>query len=129
MMKSPPGTQIMNPQSTASGTRPAPASCWSGRRSAPKLSPAANRGPAAFVSGTGTSLGFREGFWHEVERRSRRDQLFLLGAVLEVPDDALRVLHHPPAYVALVDRLAFLRVFLQVRDAREAKRQLRVVEM
>src|SRR5271167_4979577 len=83
----------------------------------------------ALVVRADINLGSRKSLRHEVERCSGRDQLFLLGALLEVPDDALRVLHHPPAYVALVDRLAFLRVFLQVRDAREAKRQLRVVEM
>src|SRR6266702_5464733 len=42
---------------------------------------------------------------HEIECRARRNQFLLLGAVLEVPDDALGVLHHPPANVALVDGL------------------------
>jgi hypothetical protein len=39
------------------------------------------------------------------------------------------VLHHPPAHVLLVDGLALFRVVLEVRDAREAQRQLRVMEV
>src|SRR4051812_15790141 len=66
---------------------------------------------------------------HEVERRSGGDQLLLLGAVFEVADDAMRMLHHPPADVALVDRFPFLRIFLQVGNAGEAERQFRIVEM
>src|ERR1700752_3135922 len=65
----------------------------------------------------------------EVERRPRRDQLFLLHAVLEVADDAVRMLHHPPAHIALVDGLTLLRVLLQMGDAGETERQLRIVEM
>ena len=60
---------------------------------------------------------------HEVEFGPRRDQFLLFHAVLEGADDAVRMLHHPPAHVALIDRLTLLRIFLQVRDAREAQRQ------
>ena len=93
------------------------------------VSPATGGTAIAFVFAADIKSGFRELLRHEIERRSRRDQLFLLGGVLEIPDDALGVLHHPPAYISLIDRLALLRVFLQVRDAGEAERQFRVVEM
>src|SRR5215218_4123831 len=66
---------------------------------------------------------------HEIELRARRNQLLLLGAVLELPDDALGVLHHPPAHIALVDGVTLLRVFLQMRDAGKAERQFRIVEV
>src|ERR1700676_3663379 len=109
MTKSPPGIQIMDPRLATSGAR----LCAS----------------RACDVCADMNLGCCEGLRYEIERRSRRDQLFLLGRALEIPDDALRVLHHPPADVALVDGLALLRVFLQMRDAGEAERQFRIVEM
>src|ERR1700730_8146428 len=66
---------------------------------------------------------------HEIERRSGRDELFSLFAFLELPDDAVRVLHHPPAHIALVHGFAFFRVLLEVRNAGKAERQFRVVEV
>src|SRR5579859_4377115 len=66
---------------------------------------------------------------HEVERRAGRNQLFLLHAVLELAHDAVGVLHDPPAHVTLVDRLALLRILLQVGDARKAERQLGIMEV
>src|SRR6266852_6330087 len=75
------------------------------------------------------SLGGRSGSWDEIDRRSGRDELFFLGAVLELPNDPLRVLHHPPAHVPLVDGLSFFRVLHEVRNAGKAQRQLRVVKV
>src|SRR6516165_9694696 len=66
---------------------------------------------------------------YEIERRSRRDELFLLFAFLELPNDSVRVLHHPPAHVALVHGLAFFRVLHEMGDAGKAERQFRVVEV
>src|SRR5262249_2676958 len=77
----------------------------------------------------GTTSSSRVGLRHIVERRSRRDELFLLGALLELPDNSLRVLHHPPAHIALADGLSFLRVLHQVRDPGKAERQFRVVKV
>ena len=51
------------------------------------------------------------------------------GAAGGLLHDALGVLHYPPAHITLVDRLSFLRVFLQMGNAREPKRQFRIVEM
>jgi hypothetical protein len=39
------------------------------------------------------------------------------------------VLHHPPAYVTLIDRFSFLRVLHEVRDACKAQRQFRVMKV
>src|SRR4051812_10256639 len=78
---------------------------------------------AFIASALGVLLG------NEVERGAGRNQFLLPGALLEVPDDALRMLHHPPAHVALVDRVPLLRVFLQMRDAGKAERQFRIMEM
>src|SRR5581483_2479445 len=84
---------------------------------------------AAFSTAPASLSSVRVLFGHEVERRSRRDQLLLLHAVLEVANDAVGVLHDPPAHVALVDRLALLRVLLEVGDAGKSKRQFRIVEV
>src|SRR5271166_5767611 len=48
-------------------------------------------------------LASRVGARHEVERRSRRDELLSFLALLKLPDNTMRVLHHPPAHVPLVD--------------------------
>src|SRR5206468_4661919 len=68
-------------------------------------------------------------FGDEIERGAGRNQLLFLGALLKIPDDALGMLHHPPANVALVDGITLLRVFLQMRDAGKSQRQFRIVEM
>src|SRR5687768_2610829 len=123
MMKSPPGIQTMDSRLTT-GARHGWASPRKGAESSPRVSPAAGRARVTSVFRSDIAVsGFRELLRHEVERCSRRDQLFLLLAVLEIPDDALGVLHHPPAHVTLVDRLALLRIFLQMRDAGEAEVQ------
>src|SRR4051794_26090974 len=67
--------------------------------------------------------------WHEIECCPRRNQFLLLGAILELADDALGVLHHPPADVSLVDGFTLLRVLLQMRDTGKAERQFRIVEV
>src|SRR5260370_16888174 len=66
---------------------------------------------------------------HELERRSGRDKLFSLFAFLELSNDSMRMLHHPPAHVALVHGFAFFRVLLEVRNAGKTERQFRVVEV
>src|SRR6516165_1108201 len=66
---------------------------------------------------------------HEIERRSGRDKLFSLFAFLELSNDSMRMLHHPPAHVSLVDGFAFFRVLLEVRNAGKTERQFRVVEV
>src|SRR5262245_4476008 len=71
----------------------------------------------------------RIGFGHEVERRSARNEFFSLLAFFKRAHDAVRMLHHPPAHVTLVDGLAFLRVLHEVRDAGKAEPQLRIVEV
>src|SRR6266851_8971502 len=75
------------------------------------------------------SLGGCSGSWDEIDRRSGRDELFFLGAVLELPNDSLRVLHHPPAHVPLANGFSFFRVLHEVRNAGKAQRQLRVVKV
>src|SRR5258708_14779848 len=64
---------------------------------------------------------------YEIERRSGRDKLFSLFAFLELSNDSMRMLHHPPAHVSLVDGFAFFRVLLEVRNAGKTQRQFRVV--
>src|SRR6266568_3569242 len=76
-----------------------------------------------------SSSGLLALLWHEIECRARRNQFLLLGALLEVADDTLGVLHHPPANIPLVDRLTLLRVFLQMRDTGKAERQFRIMKM
>src|SRR6266481_8221400 len=66
---------------------------------------------------------------HEIERRSGRDKLFSLFAFLELSNDSMRMLHHPPAHVSLVDGFAFFRVLLEVRNAGKTQRQFRVVKV
>src|SRR5262249_20466391 len=78
---------------------------------------------------TPPSLGSRVGFRHEIQRRSARDELFSFFAFLELPDNAVRMLHHPPAHVALVDRLSFFRILHKVRNAGEAQWEFRIVEV
>src|SRR5262245_60043999 len=69
------------------------------------------------------------GSWHEVEWRSARNEFFSLLAFFERAHDAVRMLHHPPAHITLVDGLAFFRVLHEVRDAGKAEPQLRIVEV
>src|SRR5262249_45423109 len=85
--------------------------------------------PTFCVLAGGASLGPRVRPRHEVEWRSCRDELFFLFAFLELPNDSVRVLHHPPAHVALVHGLAFFRVLHEMGDAGKAKGQFRVVEV
>src|SRR5258708_9976104 len=66
---------------------------------------------------------------HEIERRSGRDKLFSLFAFLELSTDSIRMLHHPPAYVALVHGFAFFRVLLEVRNRGKPHRHFRVVKV
>src|SRR4029450_5578694 len=67
----------------------------------------------------------RVGPRHEVERRSGRYEFFFLFAFLELPNDPVRVLHHPPAHVALVHGFAFFWIFHEVSDASKAQWQFR----
>src|ERR1700712_5766282 len=119
----------MSSRSAAAGLAPAFGWPESEQQPAPRRWPAAPFAivsalvGAVMVSGLGVLLG------HEVERGAGRNQFLLLRTVLELPDDALRMLHHPPAHIALVDGLTLLRVLLQMRDAGEAERQFRIVEM
>src|SRR6201981_2386052 len=74
------------------------------------------------------SLGSRVGFRHEIQRGSARDELFSFFAFLELPHNAARMLHHPPAHVALVDRVSFFRVLHEVGNASKTQRQFRIVK-
>src|SRR5260370_3349194 len=65
---------------------------------------------------------------HEIERRSGRDKLFSLFAFLELSNDSMRMLHHPPAHVSLVHGFALFRVLLELRNPCRTDRQFRVVE-
>src|SRR5712671_4620145 len=127
MRKLPPGTQIMLPRPAVSATRSAfaPQPQQTAVRSATAVSAVA----CAVAVCADIGLRSRSGFRHKVERRARRNELFLLGAVLECLYDPLRVLHHPPAHISLVHGLALFRVFLQVSNAGKAQRQFRVMEM
>src|SRR5260370_10422391 len=66
---------------------------------------------------------------YEIERRSGRDKLFSLFSFLELSNDSMRMLHHPPAHVSLVDGFAFFLVLLDARNAGKAQRQVRVVKV
>src|ERR1700730_13967321 len=65
----------------------------------------------------------------EIQRRPRRDEALLLGALLEVPHDPAGVLHDPPPHERLVDGLPLLRIFWEVDDPGESERDLGVVEV
>ena len=68
------------------------------------------------------SLGSRIGFRHEIQRRSARDELFSFFAFLELPHNAARMLHYPPAHVPLVDRFSFFWVLHEVGNAGKTQR-------
>src|SRR5260370_42323805 len=90
MRKGPPGTQTMDPLFDSSLAMLAFAP------------PLRMRGPLLFCQAT--SLGSRVWPRHKIRRRSARDELLSFFAFLELPHNAARMLHHPPAHGPLVDR-------------------------
>src|SRR5712671_331423 len=130
MRKLPPGIWIMDPRLDCPGAMTCfrslllagPSLSTMFLRNAPPTS-----GASAFSASKGLSSRIR--FWYEVEWRSGRDEFLPLFAFLEVPDDTVCMLHHPPAHIALVHGFAFLRILLEVRNAGETQRQFRVVKV
>src|SRR5256885_1561920 len=115
MRKLPPGTQIMDARFDLSDAilvfaSPLRREC----RLSTNLSIDASSASCAGRFCVGTSLDSRVGLRHEVERRSGRDEIFSFFAFLELPNNSVRMLHHPPTHVPLVDGLSFFRVLLEV---------------
>src|SRR3954462_5112278 len=77
--------------------------------------------PARLADLSGISLRRLPDFRHKVDWRPGGDESLLLGAFFELSYDPVRVLHHPPTHVLLVDGLAFFRVIHEVYDAGESQ--------
>src|SRR5713101_3615544 len=130
MRKLPQGIQIMDPRLDSSDAMLAFISpLRRGRWRSTDLSMDASSTFCAGVFRVDTSLDSRVGLWHEVERRSGRDEFFSFFALLKLPNNSMCVLHHPPAHVPLIDGFSFFRVLHEMRNAGKAQRQFRVVKV